>query len=142
MKTLVILLASLFVSAGATFALKSNESNSLVKFTQPKDTTGKHQLIQRARERGGVRVMITYKMDFTGERDLSEGQRLNQRQHISDLHQELTQEIERRNLNVDLGRKIQTVPQIFMTVDEEALEFLYSSPLIKSISRTGHGTTY
>lgn len=110
---------------------------------QPADTTGKHRLIQTARERGTVRIIVTYKMEnYNSERHLSQGQRMAQRWEIEQMHESFVQLIKSEQLKIHIGRKLELSPNIALTVDEEALRFLFNSPIIGRIDENRSGARY
>ncbi|AXJ02141.1 Subtilase family protein [Cyclonatronum proteinivorum] len=106
------------------------------------DTTGKHRLVQLARERGMVRIGVTYNMEHSPERYLGGGQRNAQRQQIAQMHDAFVHELQNKRLNVNIGGKLETYPRIFLSVDEEALLYLYKSELVKSIDVVRRGQRF
>lgn len=106
------------------------------------DTTGKHRLVQMARERGMVRIGVTYNMEHSPERYLGGGQRHAQRQQIAQMHDAFVNELQNKRLNVKIGGKLETYPRIFLSVDEEALLYLYKSELVKSIDVVRRGQRF
>lgn len=133
MKKQLLILSILFALFMAPVALPA----------QVTDTTGMQHIMERIQERGTVRIMITYRMDdYTAERGLNEGQRLHQRQNIHEMHDRFEQELRRTRLNIHWGRRMEISPRVSMTVDREALIYLYNSELVERIELIRGGTIH
>jgi hypothetical protein len=97
------------------------------------DTTNKHQLLEQVKKRGYVRVIVKYNMEYTQEGHLdSNAQKNAQRQSISQMHDTFLEDI--KELNASAVKRMKLSPLLALTVDEEALKYLYRSPLIERIS--------
>jgi hypothetical protein len=130
---------------GEVFSHNPSTSSEILNLQQSEvrpDTTGKHRLVQMARERGWVRVIVTYNMEHSPERYLGGGQRYAQRQQIEQMYNALVDELQNKSLNVRIGRKIETYPVIGLTVDEEALRYLYKSNFVKHVEKERGGQQY
>lgn len=125
----------------------SNTSQVPSEFTaqsaaQP-DTTGKHRLVQLATDRGWVRIIVTWKMDgHEREGLLGQGQRHAQREDIQQLQQQRVAELEAKNLNINVLRNMQLNPRTAMTVDEEAILYLFDSSKVLRIVENRIGGTF
>jgi len=103
--------------------------------TQP-DTTGKHRLIEIARERGWVMIMVTWKLEgYEREGHLGQGQRHAQRGDIQQLQQQRLEELEAKELNIIIQRNMQVIPVTSMVVDKETLLYLFNSSGVKRITQ-------
>ena len=131
----MILFLNLFILPDAVF---SNTTETQLGFetqsaTKP-DTTGKHRLVQLARERGWVMVIVTWKMEgHQREGLLGQGQRYAQREDIQQLQQQRVAELEAKGLNITIQRNMQLNPRTAMAVDKEALIYLYNSDKVSRI---------
>ena len=139
MKTFIAILILSVIHAAPAFATEATTASNNYNYLQQAkessvvDTTNKHRLIERVKERGYVRVLVTYDMDYTREGRLnSMAQKSAQRQSISNMHNTFLEDV--KNLKVSSVKKMKLSPRIALTVDEEALKYLYKSPLIKRIS--------
>ncbi|MCH8559021.1 MAG: hypothetical protein LAT84_14460 [Balneolia bacterium] len=110
--------------------------------TQP-DTTGKHRLVQIARERGWVRIIVTWKMEgHQREGQLDQGQRHAQRGDIEQIQQQRLEELEAKKLNINVLQNMQLSPRTAITVDKEALLYLFDSVHVLRIVENSTGGTF
>lgn len=94
----------------------------------------KEALRETARERGTVRIIVTYRMEgFTNDFDLSEHERIQQRHSIEMMHDDFERYILAKRFRVHLGTKMVTNPRRALSVDEEGLEYLFESRYIARI---------
>lgn len=103
----------------------------------PSTETDKAGLLKRVKERGTIRVRITYDMDHLPVRFLGPAYQ-NQ---IFELHARLIRELNYHHLFFDVIRKENTRPQITLSINEDTLLYLFNSNMVKNIRhmiRSGH----
>jgi len=93
-------------------------------YEEQTELTTKERLLQNAQERGWARILVSWHMD-----------EYRSVQHILD-------ELETKNLNIRVGRTSLHRPRTSMTVDEEALLYLYYSDKVERIDENRSGTTF
>ncbi len=104
--------------------------------TEIKNSASYDALIDKARAEGKIRVIVGLKTAFVPEGNIKSIQGVNtQRVNITSLQDSLLASLS--NLNVTGIRKFKYIPFIALEVDETALLFLISNPLVSSISEDG-----
>lgn len=96
---------------------------------QVKDTTKKQKLLEEARLRGTVRVIITYDVNYI--RPISRNQVRSQ--EVDLLHKQLTREL--KGFNTFAKKELQFGPRVVLNVDEESLRKLYTLAFIKNVRK-------
>src|SRR6056297_2187867 len=137
MKTFITFLLISVLFAISTYAMADASASTHSYFEQVRansfpDTTNKHQLLDQVKKRGYVRVIVKYNMEYTQEGKLgNDAQKNAQRQSISQMHDTFLEDI--KELNASTVKRMKLSPLLALTVDEEALKYLYRSPLIERI---------
>lgn len=138
MKTFITVLIVSVLYAIPALAMEATVVSNYSYFQQAgsnslPDTTNKQELLKKVRERGWVRVIITYD-NVEYNFPTNEAQRNMLAQEIETMHSRLLDEINARNLNVSGIKKSRYAPRVSLSVNKEALEYLYKVRMIKEIS--------
>ncbi|WP_162907712.1 hypothetical protein [Allorhizocola rhizosphaerae] len=88
-------------------------------------------LVDAARERGSVRVIVTLAIPYRPEGELPQDAVQKQRAEIEAAQRRLLDEL--KPFKVELNRQYNRLPQLALTVDEAGMRHLATSPLVKSV---------
>jgi hypothetical protein len=126
-------LACALLAAGSLTACTSSPQS------QPPPSTGSdvlpspyRSLVDEAREKGSVKVIVTLAMPWRPEGELPDQDAVQrQRAEIQAAQGRLLDEL--KPFKVEVGTRFRLTPQLSLTVDEAALRHLATSPLVKSV---------
>lgn len=127
------MLACALLAAGSLTACPSSPQS------QPPPSTGSNtipspyrSLVDGAREKGSVRVIVTLSIPWRPEGELPDQDAVQrQRAEIETAQRRLLDEL--KPFKVELDRQYERLPQLALTVDEAAVRHLATSPLVKSV---------
>lgn len=92
------------------------------------------ELVRIVNEKGFVRVIAIYKMEYTPYHLLNEQERIEQDEAIAKLHEKLLNSM--KGLNFSGVKKLQSSPWIVMSLnDKKSLKFLCQNDLIREVEK-------
>lgn len=139
---LLLLLVKINVTAGAKSEFSYERTFIIFQSVAPLDSTNKKKLLGEVRKKGVVDIWVHYKMDsYVAENRLNAFQRVQQRDAIAQLHDKLLSLMRTSNLQFRVTNKMKSIPKIAMFADEQTLDYLFKSSLVKKIEKVELGKT-
>lgn len=123
--------------------IKTPSSNNFIKLqVAVVDSANKSQLINKVKEKGSIRIWVYYNTELPRTENLNKAKLDKQKQKVNDLHNGFLADIETKELKINSINKMTLDPMIAISVDEEALKYIFKLPYVKKITEVGSGKAF